>query len=176
MEIMTILNAVASIKKYSDADSSRIGMWGHSMGGGITLRSMVVSKDIKAGVIWAGVVGSYADLVTDWRRSAAMPAQSFGWRQDLIEKYGEPENNPSAWNAISSTSFLKDISGPLQVHHGTGDTHVPIILSEKLNKRMKEAGKETEFFTYEGDDHDISQNFSLAINRSVAFFDKILKN
>jgi len=48
-----VLNAVASMKHCPDADPNRIGMWGHSMGGYITLRSMVVSTDIKAGVIWA---------------------------------------------------------------------------------------------------------------------------
>lgn len=48
-----VLNAVASIKKYPGVNPVSIGMWGHSMGGSITLRSMVVSKDIKAGVIWA---------------------------------------------------------------------------------------------------------------------------
>ena len=37
-------------------------MWGHSMGGGIALRAMVTTSDIKAGVIWAGTVASYADL------------------------------------------------------------------------------------------------------------------
>src|SRR5512147_1097929 len=36
-----VLNAVASVKRYPDADPNRIGMWGHSMGGYITLRSMV---------------------------------------------------------------------------------------------------------------------------------------
>ena len=40
-----VLNALASVKKYKDADPNRIGMWGHSMGGYITLRSMVVNKD-----------------------------------------------------------------------------------------------------------------------------------
>ena len=66
--MIDVLNAVASIKKHPDADSNRIGMWGHSMGGHITLRSMVVSRDIKAGVIWGGVVASYADLLNNWRR------------------------------------------------------------------------------------------------------------
>src|SRR3990167_7289537 len=42
-----VLNAVASIKKFKDADPARIGMWGHSLGGNIVLRTMVVSKDIK---------------------------------------------------------------------------------------------------------------------------------
>ncbi|MCA1554884.1 MAG: alpha/beta fold hydrolase, partial [Chloroflexi bacterium] len=55
-----VLNAVASIKRFKDADSNRIGMWGHSMGGQITLRAMVVSKDIKAGVIWGGVVAPFS--------------------------------------------------------------------------------------------------------------------
>ncbi len=63
-----VLNALASIKAYPDADPNRIGMWGHSMGGQITLRAMVVSDDIKAGVIWGGVVGSYADLLEYWHR------------------------------------------------------------------------------------------------------------
>src|SRR5512146_783212 len=63
-----VLNALASMKRYPDADPNRIGMWGHSMGGYITLRSMVISKDIKAGVIWGGVVAPYADLLTKWRR------------------------------------------------------------------------------------------------------------
>ena len=44
-------------------------MWGHSMGGYITVRSMVTAGDIKAGVIWAGVVASYPDLMERWRRT-----------------------------------------------------------------------------------------------------------
>jgi hypothetical protein len=32
------------------------------MGGLLTLRSMVTTKEIKAGVIWAGVVASYPEL------------------------------------------------------------------------------------------------------------------
>ena len=46
-----VLNAVAAVRNHPDADPDRIGMWGHSMGGHITLRSMVASKGIKAGVI-----------------------------------------------------------------------------------------------------------------------------
>lgn len=49
-----VLNAVASIKKYLGVSPENIGMWGHSLGGFLALRNMVVSKDVKAGVIWAG--------------------------------------------------------------------------------------------------------------------------
>ncbi|KKQ37350.1 MAG: hypothetical protein US53_C0020G0003 [Candidatus Woesebacteria bacterium GW2011_GWA1_37_7] len=177
-----VLNALSSIKKFQDVDASRIGMWGHSMGGSITLKSMVVSKDIKAGVIWAGVVGSYQDLVERWRRgispnpSIASTSTRGRWRRELIARYGEPSQNPEFWNSISANSFLADISGPLQLHHGTNDASVPIEFSKKLETQMEAAGKEVEFFTYQGDDHNLSTNLTLALNRSVDFFDKYLKN
>jgi dipeptidyl aminopeptidase/acylaminoacyl peptidase len=53
-----VLNAAASLKQYPGVNPDKIGMWGHSMGGYLTLRAMVISPDIKVGVIWAGVVVS----------------------------------------------------------------------------------------------------------------------
>ena len=186
-----ILNAISSIKKLKDPESSsassgsivdanRIGMWGHSMGGSITLKTMVITKDVKAGVIWAGVVASYPDLLERWRRrSTASPQPSrighSSWRQDLIAKYGEPSQNSEFWNSISATSYLSDISGPLQLHHGTADSSVQIEFSQKLESQMKDAGKDVELYIYEGDDHNLSNNLTLALSRSVEFFDKYLK-
>lgn len=172
-----VLNAVSSIKKYKDANQSKIGMWGHSMGGHITLKNMVVSKDIKAGVIWAGVVASYPDLINSWRRRniSTPPGIRSSWRQALIEKYGSPQSNPIFWNSISTNSYLSNISGPIQLHHGTLDTLVPIAFSEKLEQQLKLAGKTVEAFYYPDDDHNLANNLDLALQRSVEFFDKYLK-
>ena len=199
-----VLNAVASIKRLNTAsfwqaervqnlkedagqasmtdekivDPERIGMWGHSLGGFLTLRSMVVNKDIKAGVIWAGVVASYPDLLHRWRRGSPRPTMPGGrgsWRQSLQEKYGTPEENSKFWNSISANSFLKDISGPLQLHHGTADASVPVEFSQTLEKQIKEAGKSVELYTYPGDDHNISNNFNTAMQRSIEFFNRYLK-
>ncbi len=178
-----VLNAVAAIKGYPDADPKRIGMWGHSMGGHITLRSMVTTGDIKAGVIWAGVVGSYPDLFERWRRRSGAdstptpdPNSSRGrWRRDLLEIYGSPEENPEFWASISANSFLEDLSGPVQLHHGTADTSVPIEFSATLYEQIQNAGGTTEYYVYEGDDHNISNSFGLAMQRSIAFFDTYVK-
>lgn len=173
-----VLNALASAKRMKDVNKNKIGMWGHSMGGFITLRAMVVDPSIKAGVIWGGVVGNYDDLINNWRRSAprpSIPRSSTSWRGTLISQYGTPKENPAFWNSLSANSYLKDISGPIQLDHSTTDEEVPVEFSEKLFGELKKAGKEAELYEYPGDDHNISQNFNLAAQRSVDFFDKYLK-
>lgn len=175
-----VLNAVASVKRHPSTDPDRIGMWGHSMGGHITLRSMVVTRDIKAGVIWGGVVASYPDLISRWRRRNPTPVEISPqpgprrWRDLLTEQYGNPETNPEFWSDISPISFVTDVSGPIQLHHAKGDASVPYEFSVKLDDAMNSAGVQSELYLYEGDDHDITANFALAMNRSVTFFQKHL--
>jgi fermentation-respiration switch protein FrsA (DUF1100 family) len=180
-----VLNAVAAIKGFPDADADRIGMWGHSMGGHITLRAMVTTSDIKAGVIWAGVVASYPDLFQRWHRpdnngDNPVPTPDSSrrrgrWRQDLLDTYGSPEENPEFWAAISPNSYLEDLSGPVQLHHGTADTSVRLEFSETLQAQIEAVGKPVELYLYEGDNHNISVNFGTAMQRSIQFFDTYVK-
>ncbi len=182
-----VLNALASIEQFPAADPNRIGMWGHSMGGYITLRSMVITNTIKAGVIWAGVVGPYPNL---FQRPTATPTPegatpeptrtgtpSFNgrWRLDLVKTYGTPEENPEFWASISSPAFVSNISGPLQLHHDTLDSEVPLAASEYLYQAMQAADKPVELYTYPGNDHNLTQSFGLAMQRTIAFFDKYVK-
>lgn len=174
-----VLNAVSALQNYPQADSQRIGMWGHSMGGYLTLRAMVISQDIKAGVIWAGVVAPYADLLTRWRRPSSgptpTPSATRRWRSDWTSLYGSPEENPEFWDSISANTFVADISGPVQLHHGTTDADVPLVFSEILYDELLAAGKSVEFYTYEGDDHNISNSFAAAMTNTIRFFDQYLK-
>jgi dipeptidyl aminopeptidase/acylaminoacyl peptidase len=178
--VIDVLNALASVKRLDYVDVDRIGMWGHSMGGYITLRAMVTDPTIKAGVVWAGVVASYPDLVERWNRqrseiaSTTPPARR--WRAQLLAQYGMPEENPEYWASISANSYLQDLSGPVQIHHGTADADVPVEFSVTLFDQIKAAGQIGEVYTYLGDDHNISQSLGTAIQRSVAFFDKYVKN
>lgn len=176
-----VLNAVASLQQFPQANPERIGMWGHSMGGYLTLRSMVISQEIKAGVIWAGVVASYPDLLTRWRRgdrpTRTPPASGArSWRSSWIDRFGSPEDNPDFWQAISANSYLADVSGPIQLHHGTADESVPLEFSEILYQQMHQVGQTIEFYSYEGDNHNLSNFFTMAMNRTIEFFDRYLKD
>ncbi len=156
---------------------SRIGMWGHSMGGQMTLRSLVISKDIKAAVIWAGVVAPYADLLTKWAHpgGTSPPAARFSWRQSFVQTHGSPDVNPQFWDSISPNTYVGDISAPIQLHHDAADAEGPLAFSQTLDRELVAAGKPVEFYTYPGNDHNLSLSFSLAMARSIAFFNRYVK-
>ncbi len=172
-----VLNALESIKTYPGADPERIGMWGHSMGGYLTLRSMVISEDIRVGVIWAGVVASYPDMVYKWNEPAADTPENFSnWRTSLAATYGTPSQNPAFWDAISANSYLSGLSGPIQLHHGTGDVEVPVEFSITLYQQLLIAGIPVELYTYENDNHNLSTAFNVAMRRTIQTLDIYLKN
>ncbi|QQG47955.1 MAG: alpha/beta hydrolase [Candidatus Woesebacteria bacterium] len=179
-----VLNAVASLKKYKDVNPNKIGMWGHSMGGNITLRNIAVNtSDIKVAVIWGGVVGTYDDLMNNWQRKVpyrpsprelSLRNRS---RSNLINKYGSLSENPDFWHSIDPNYYLSDITTPVQLHAGLSDEEVPYLFSQGLYDRFKALNKTVEFYTYSGADHNISgASFNVAMERSLAFFDKYLKS
>ena len=177
-----VLNAVAALKTFPQANPARIGMWGHSMGGFLTLRAMVISKDIKAGVIWSGVVGSYPDMLCCWHHPemglpTRTPNPNFRsqWRAQWQDLYGSPAQNPTFWNSISANSYLGDLSGPLQIHHDVGDSEVPLKFSQDLYQEILAVGKPVEYYKYPGDDHNLANYFNQAMQRTIEFFDKYLK-
>jgi dipeptidyl aminopeptidase/acylaminoacyl peptidase len=172
-----VLNAVASLKAHPQVNPEKIGMWGHSMGGYLTLRAMVASKDVKVGVIWAGVVASYPDMLYNWRRTGSFTPRpgSTSWRSSWVTQYGTPEQNPEFWASISANSYLADLSGPIQLHHGTNDEDVPLAFSVRLAEEMRAAGKPVELYEYPEDNHNISKYFTTAMDRTIEFFDRTLK-
>lgn len=176
------LNAIASIKMYSDANPAKIGIWGHSMGGQITLKDIVINRtDIKAAVIWGGVVGLYNDIINNWqdRVSYQPAAEDMALRLQNLSNlegiYGTPAINPAFWNSVDPNSYLKDITAPLQIDVGFADNQVPPDFSTGLYNRMKAAGKVVEYYEYPGANHDINQSFTLAMQRTITFFDRYLK-
>ena len=99
------------------------------------------------------------------------------WRQELTDQYGTAEENPAFWASISPASYLADLSGPLQLHHGTADVEVPVAFSRNLYQQAQDEGVSVpvEYYEYPGDNHNLSNSLSTALQRSVAFFDQYVK-
>lgn len=179
------LSALKSLQTYSIVNPARIGMWGHSMAGNLLLRAMLVSDQIKAGVIWAGAVYSYEDFAKYGISDSSYahkpyekkegPAQS---DREVSEEIQQIRSNPKSidftsdfWKSISLTANLAYLNNPLQVHHSINDSVVNIGYSRDLVETLKTNGKRVEFYEYVGGGHNIeSPYFESAMARTVKFF------
>lgn len=181
-----VLNAIASLRKHPNVNPEKIGLLGHSTGGHISLRIMVVDPNIKAVVIWGGVVGSYQEMLEIWptywetvHKPSPIPDPDnphTNWRTYLSETYGSPNENPEKWKEITATTYISDISAALQMHHARDDGWVPVKLSELLHEKMLNKGKHSELYLYESSDHNLFTDYTAAMNRTTEFLDKYLKN
>jgi fermentation-respiration switch protein FrsA (DUF1100 family) len=174
-----VLNLVGSIKKYPTANANKIAMWGHSMGGGITLRALAVSKDIKVAALLAGVVASPQSFYNYWQRFASDP-RTPSWIKEnadrTLNEFGTPDDNPDLWASISPYSYLSSFDAPIQIHHGTADPDVPIVFSDELNAALKDAGQPVEYYIYQGGDHNLAGTARQPVlTRTIDFFNTNLK-
>ncbi len=177
------LNAMYSLKKFKDVNPEKMGMWGHSDGGNLIMRAIVTKPDdIKAAVIWGGVMASYDILTSDWQQMVTYQQPEYDLKIEnknmdhLIETYGWPRENPEFWNIIDPLAYLSEINIPIQLHVGEKDEEVPTKFSEDLHNNLLSLGKTSEYYNYPNGDHNIvNPNYHLAMQRTIKFFDRYLK-
>lgn len=166
--VIDTLNALAYLKDDENVDSDRIGYWGHSNGGQIGLRTIVISDDIKAASLWAGVVGSYEDMFETYNYKIKFLRDATS--TDLVLENDLPSENPDFWNQLDPYFYLSDINAAIELQHATGDESVPVELSRRLKEELDKIGKPVDYYEYIGDDHNIGANVSGAFARSIEFF------
>ena len=175
------LNAISSIRKYKLANPEKIGVWGHSMGGNIVLKDLVISGDIKAASIWSGVVAPIGDIFNNWQTRVSYRPDILDLKlrnqnkELLLKTQGTISENPDFWNSIDPNNYLVDVSAPVQIHVGLSDTQVPPDFSTGLYFKLKSLSKPVEYYEYPGSNHDINQSFNQAMERTIDFFDQYLK-
>ncbi len=176
--VVDVLNLISSIKKYQDADPSNIALWGHSNGGGISLKSLVLNKEIKSALLVAGVVASPQGLMKYWDEFKNTQASDWIRRtgQTFLDEHGTPESNPEFYRSISAYEYLDEIKVPVAIYHGTNDASVPLVFSEELNLALKALNKEVELHVYQGGDHNLAGNArSPFLRDSLEFLNRTLK-
>lgn len=179
------ISALKSLQQFDSVNPNRIGMWGHSMAGNTTLRAMLVTDQIKAGVIWAGAVYSYQDFVTYGisdtsyvhRPDTAKEGRAQRDREvspEIQKIRTEPQSidfNDPFWHSISLTQNIGYLSAPLQLHHAVNDPVVNIGYSRDLVETLKANDKIYEFHEYAGGGHNISSPyFERAMQETVTYF------
>lgn len=148
-------------------DTNRIGMWGHSMGGGIAARVMVLTSDVRAYVLFAPLSASVEDNFYE------LPKTEIEW---LSKTYGVGNAAAEIYKKISPFTYFKDVSAPVQLHHGEEDKDVPFEFSEKMAAELVKLGKRVEIFLYRGEGHEFGGTWQIAAERALQFFDRYVKN
>jgi dipeptidyl aminopeptidase/acylaminoacyl peptidase len=169
-----VLNLVSTLRADARVDPTRIGLFGHSMGGQEALRAMVVSPDLKAVVFMAGAVGSFYDIFYNWphppRPTDSAQAVQVPLEEAVITRYGTPLDDPAFWNGASAINFVNATNAAVQINQDAGDSMVPATFADHLAAALHAAGKTYEYTTYPGDDHQFISNRAAILANTVAFY------
>ncbi|RMH18812.1 MAG: S9 family peptidase, partial [Gemmatimonadetes bacterium] len=120
-------------------DAGRIGIWGWSYGGYMTLLTMMKGGDLfRAGISVAPV--------THWKYYDTI----------YTERYMRtPRENPEGYRRSAPTENVAGLTGDLLLVHGTGDDNVHFQQSVDLVQRLQEAGKQFDLMIYPNKTHGI---------------------
>jgi dipeptidyl-peptidase-4 len=120
-------------------DPTRIGVWGWSYGGYMTLMLMFKAPEL----FHAGISGA---PVTDWTL----------YDTHYTERYlGKPQQNSAGYEASSALPYAKDLQGKLLIMHGMADDNVLFLNSTKIFRRLQDLGKPFEVMVYPGAKHGL---------------------
>lgn len=175
--VIDVLHLVPLAQKLPAAQPGKVGMWGHSNGGAITAKAIVVSDQIGAALIYAPASSTIAeDYQFRVERSAARGAQAPGRRSGVIDTIDiefpvKPDQSPELYQRLSPLPYLRYATMPIQIHWGTNDEVVPRKWPGDLYDGLVAAGQQVEFFEYPGQPHSFQgQSNQLYLQRMVEFF------
>jgi len=143
----------AALAAWPFADPERVGVWGWSGGGSMTLNALFRYPELyKAGISVASV-----------------PDQRL---YDTIyqERYmGLPADNPDGYKNGSPITFAKDLKGKLLVVHGTGDDNVHYQGFELLVDELVAANRQFSMMAYPNRSHGIYEGKGTTLHLYTMF-------
>jgi len=120
-------------------DKDRIGIWGWSYGGSMTLWSMSTGEKIfKAGIAVAPV--------TDWKLYNTAYTERF---------MNRPQENFDGYTETSAINMVPKLNGKLLIIHGTADDNVHVQNTMLYIDKLVEADKQFEMQLYTDKNHSI---------------------
>jgi dipeptidyl aminopeptidase/acylaminoacyl peptidase len=144
-------------------NARRIGVYGGSYGGFITLMAMFTTPDVFA-------AGAALRPVTDWAH------YNHPYTSNILN---EPQNDIEAYRKSSPIYFAEGLKGALLIAHGMVDVNVHFQDSVRLAQRLIELRKENwELALYPVEDHGFVEDTSWAdeYKRILKLFEQHLLN
>lgn len=147
-------------------DGEKIGIYGGSYGGFMTLMALARTDVFAAGVDMFGIV----NWRTMWERGALDHQR---YQAGLI---GEPDTHPEVYDRTSPLTWLEGLTAPLLVLQGENDPLVPAHESRQVVEYMEERGRPVEAKFYEEEGHGFVQpdNQRDSLRRVVDWFERHL--
>ena len=159
VEVQDQVKGVEFLRSLPFVDAGRIGIFGWSYGGYMTLMCLMQSPETFA----AGIAGA---PVTDWSL----------YDTHYTERYlSTPAGNPKGYEAGNVLTYTGRLERPLLLVHGMADDNVLFTNSTALMKKLQDEQKPFDLMTYPGGKHGlIRQNVSglHAHSHMVRFFDR----
>lgn len=140
LETIDQIEAARYLQKLSYIDPERIGIWGWSFGGYMSLSCLFKGSDVFKMAIAVAPV-------TNWRYYDNVYTERF---------MRTPQENPEGYDNNSPINFIKQFKGKLLVCHGTNDDNVHFQNSLVLFKALNDANKQFEMHIYPNKNHNIS--------------------
>jgi dipeptidyl-peptidase-4 len=159
VEVADQVRGVEFLRGQPYVDAQRIGIFGWSYGGYMTLMCLMQAPDAFA----AGVAGA---PVTDWAL----------YDTHYTERYlSTPQKNVAGYAASNVLTYADRLNRPLLLVHGMADDNVLFAHSTALMKKLEDLQKPFDLMTYPGGKHSlIRQNVTglHAHAHIVRFFDR----
>lgn len=176
-EVSDALKALEFVANHPQLDPSRIGCFGRSFGGAITVSAIHRFKTVKSVALWAPVFNA-GQWEEQWEMVQTQKVDK-EQRHDLMRINGQlPSMN--FYKELFSMNLEKELEGltemPLLLIHGEKDPLVDISHSEKYCELRKNALGLTEFIRLPHSDHDFNHPDEklYAINHTCQWFAKTL--
>jgi uncharacterized protein len=146
------------------ADLTKVGLWGHSNGGHITLSVLAISGVPYPTVLWAPVSASFPFSILFYTGDTDDHGKAM---RQFLAKF---EVNYDT-ELFSPPNYYAWIQAPIQIHQGMADDIVPNWWSSSLAKTLSKNVVPADYFVYPGADHNLrSSGWSMAVQRSLDFF------
>ena len=160
-----VMNLIEYAKRLPNVNPDAIGLFGHSMGGGISTRVLALSEDVKASVL-------YGAMSADEQANVKQISEVFRGGARIPE-----QNVPlSEYGPISPINYLGDINAAIEIHHGGRDTQVPPAWSQDLNAKLLALGKDVALYEYPRAGHSLQgRDLATMMDRVIAFYRDKLK-